>query len=184
MAQVLQHSLFGKCDSADQVAEYILEMEKIREELPYEIDGIVIKVNEYSVQDELGFTAKFPKWATAYKFKALEATTILEDIFLTVGRTGKITPNAQLTPVSLMGSTISRATLHNAEYIKTKDIRIGDEVVVIKAGDVIPRVERSLIEKRNGQMEYIVPNICPACNSDLVTIILSHANTKEKRKIF
>ncbi|MGL5020693.1 MAG: NAD-dependent DNA ligase LigA [Mycoplasmatales bacterium] len=155
------------CQGPDEVVEYIKEIEKIRNDLAYEIDGIVIKVNELDVQKDLGFTSKFPKWAIAYKFKSSEATTILEDIFLTVGRTGRITPNAKLMPVNLMGSIISRATLHNFDYIKEKDIRINDEVVIIKAGDIIPRVERVNFEARVDQTSFIMPTVCPICNYSL-----------------
>jgi DNA ligase (NAD+) len=155
------------CKDDFEVIEYIKTIEEIREQLDYEIDGVVIKVNEFDVQKQLGFTAKFPKWAIAYKFKSSEATTLLEDIFLTVGRTGKITPNAALRPVNLMGSTISRATLHNLDYIQEKDIRVNDEVVIIKAGDIIPRVERVNYEARVDQELFIMPKICPACNQDL-----------------
>jgi DNA ligase (NAD+) len=155
------------CKNDLDVIEYIKSIEQIRDQLDYEIDGVVIKINEFDVQKELGFTAKFPKWAVAYKFKSSEATTLLEDIFLTVGRTGKITPNAALKPVNLMGSTISRATLHNLDYIKEKDIRINDEVVIIKAGDIIPRVERVNYEARVDQMKYIMPKNCPSCDQSL-----------------
>jgi DNA ligase (NAD+) len=155
------------CKDDFEVIEYIKTIEEIREQLDYEIDGVVIKVNEFDVQKQLGFTAKFPKWAIAYKFKSSEATTLLEDIFLTVGRTGKITPNAALRPVNLMGSTISRATLHNLDYIQEKDIRVNDEVVIIKAGDIIPRVERVNYEARVDQELFIMPKICPACNQNL-----------------
>ncbi len=162
------------CDSVDDVVAYIDKISEIRHDYNYEIDGIVIKVNEYANQDVLGFTAKYPKWAIAYKFKSEVAQTTLEDIFLTVGRTGKITPNAQLTPVSLMGSTIARATLHNQEYIESKDIRIGDTVNIIKAGDIIPRVESVVKTDEKRQGKYVMPAQCPKCQSELVQIENDH----------
>lgn len=159
------------CQNADEVVKYIEKITDIRHDFGYEIDGIVIKVNEYENQRILGFTAKYPKWAIAYKFKSEEAVTKLEDIFLTVGRTGKVTPNAKLTPVELMGSTIARATLHNLAYIKQKDIRIGDEVVLIKAGDIIPRIER--VETSLGE-PFVMDLHCPKCSSELVQIENDH----------
>ncbi len=161
------------CKNIDEVISYVEEIAEKRHDFEYEIDGIVIKVNEYENQKVLGSTAKYPKWAIAYKFKSEEAITKLEDIFLTVGRTGKITPNAVLTPVELMGSTIARATLHNAVYIKQKDIRIGDDVVIIKAGDIIPRVER-IVENNSRGIEYQINTHCPECNSELVIIENDH----------
>ncbi len=159
------------CTSATEVVEYINELALRRNDLNYEIDGIVIKVNEYSHQQTLGFTSKYPKWAIAYKFASMIAVTKLEDIFLTVGRSGKITPNAKLTPVSLMGSTIARATLHNFEYIASKDIRVGDMVEIIKAGDIIPRVERVITDERTSQsVAYIPETHCPACDSELEVV--------------
>ncbi len=156
------------CDNADQVVEYINRLALMRNDLNYEIDGIVIKVNEYAHQAKLGFTAKYPKWAIAYKFASMVAVTKLEDIFLTVGRTGKVTPNAKLTPVSLMGSTIARATLHNFEYIASKDIRVEDMVEIIKAGDIIPRVERVIVEERtSSSVAYVPETVCPRCAEQL-----------------
>lgn len=156
------------CKDASEVVDYINELALKRHDLNYEIDGIVIKVNEYEHQATLGFTSKYPKWAIAYKFASMVAKTKLEDIFLTVGRTGKITPNAQLTPVSLMGSTIARATLHNFEYIASKDIRVGDMVEIIKAGDIIPRVEKAIIEERTSQSKPYIPETeCPRCGTQL-----------------
>ena len=128
------------CQNIDEVIEYIQEITEKRESLPYEIDGVVIKVNDLERQERLGFTAKVPKWAIAYKFPAEEVITKLDDIIFTIGRTGQITPNAVLEPVRVAGSTVQRATLHNEDNVKTKDIRIGDYVVVRKAGDVIPEV--------------------------------------------
>lgn len=159
------------CNDPQAVIAYIEKVTSNRHELDYEIDGIVIKVNEYKYQQQLGFTSKYPKWATAFKFASSVAITKLEDIFLTVGRTGKITPNAQLTPVALMGSTLSRATLHNFEYIQSKDIRVGDTVEIIKAGDIIPRVERVLTEERNSDsVKYILETHCPRCQQQLEII--------------
>lgn len=159
------------CQSVKEVQDYIVQMSQKRELLPYDIDGIVIKVNEYDVQQQLGFTSKFPKWAIAYKFASERAITELEDIVLTVGRTGKITPNAYLKSVNLMGSTISRASLHNFDYILQKDIRIGDTVEIIKAGDIIPRVERVIIEERKLDAPmFEIPSTCPVCLSELTTI--------------
>lgn len=156
------------CANASEVIQYIEDMTIRRNDLDYEIDGIVIKVNEYNHQQQLGFTSKYPKWATAFKFASSVATTKLEDIFLTVGRTGKITPNAQLTPVNLMGSTIARATLHNFEYIHSKDIRVGDTVEIIKAGDIIPRVEKVILDKRSlDSQAYVIESTCPRCNNQL-----------------
>ena len=155
----------------DDICNYIDEVAKIRHELPYEIDGMVIKVNRYDIQEDLGYTTRVPKWAIAYKFPPEEVTSIVEDIFITVGRTGKCTPNAKLKSVKLQGSTISYATLHNEDMIKQKDIRINDTVVIRKAGDIIPEVVRSLKEKRNGQQfPDIFPEFCPVCGSKLLRL--------------
>lgn len=162
------------CQDIDAVIAYINEITALRESLDYEIDGIVIKVNEYELQTQLGNTAKYPRWATAYKFKSSSAKTKLEDILLTVGRSGKITPNAILTPTYLMGSVISKATLHNFNYIKEKDIRIGDSVKIIKAGDVIPRVESVCLEERDQQQPYIMPTTCPVCDCELTKVEGDH----------
>lgn len=162
------------CHSIDEVIHYINAITDMRETLDYEIDGIVIKVNEYKLQEQLGNTSKYPRWATAYKFKSSSATTTLEDILLTVGRSGKITPNAILTPTYLMGSVISRATLHNLNYIQEKDIRIGDQVEIIKAGDVIPRVERVVMSERKDQQPYIMPTTCPVCHTELIKVEADH----------
>ncbi len=158
-----------KVNGINELLEYINYWTENRNNLPYEIDGIVIKLDNIDNQQRLGFTAKYPKWATAYKFPATEVLTKLKEIKFTVGRTGQITPNAILEPVRLMGSIISKATLHNEEYIKMKDIRIGDIVSVIKSGDVIPRVEKTIIERRNGdEIQFVMTKNCPICNSDLV----------------
>ena len=152
-----------------QLLTYINGWTVNRNNLAYEIDGIVIKLNNLQDQQKAGFTTKHPKWATAYKFPAELVLTKLKDIKMTVGRTGQVTPNAILEPVILMGSTISKATLHNEEYIKMKDIRIGDTVAIRKAGDVIPRVEKVIFERRSGEeVEFVVPDVCPICGAKLV----------------
>ncbi|MBQ7890100.1 MAG: NAD-dependent DNA ligase LigA [Erysipelotrichaceae bacterium] len=154
--------------NVDEIWAFIEELTAIRYDLPYDIDGVVIKVNSYATQRQLGFTSRTPKWAVAYKFPAEEKETILEDIFLTVGRTGKITPNAQLTPLFLAGTKVGFAQLHNEDMIKEKDIRIGDVVVVRKAGDIIPEVVRSAPDKRNGtQVPYVFPKECPVCHHQI-----------------
>ncbi len=158
-----------KVSNISELLEYINYWTVHRKELPYEIDGIVIKVNDISLQKRLGYTVKVPKWATAYKFPALEVITKLKDIICTVGRTGKITPNAILEPVRIAGSTISKATLHNEDNIINKDIRVGDFVVVRKAGDVIPEVVRPVIERRDGtEKAFAMIKKCPICGSILV----------------
>lgn len=155
-------------DNIDEIYDYILKTIEKRHELPYEIDGMVVKVNRYDIQKELGFTSRVPKWAIAYKFPPEEVRTIIEDIFITVGRTGKCTPNAKLKSVKLQGSTVSYATLHNEDMIKEKDIRINDTVIVRKAGDIIPEVVRSIKEDRNGnQIPYVFPDVCPICHSKI-----------------
>ena len=152
-----------------EVIEYIEEKAKQRPTLPYDIDGIVIKVNSIEQQQKLGYTAKYPKWATAYKFPAEEVLTKLTDIIFTVGRTGQITPNAVLEPVIVAGSTISRATLHNEDYVKEKDLKIGDIVSIRKAGDVIPEVVEVKKERRTGQeKDFKMITTCPMCNTNLV----------------
>lgn len=152
-----------------EVIEYIEEKAKQRPTLPYDIDGIVIKVNSIEQQQKLGYTAKYPKWATAYKFPAEEVLTKLTDIIFTVGRTGQITPNAVLEPVIVAGSTISRATLHNEDYVKEKDLKIGDIVSIRKAGDVIPEVVEVKKERRTGKEKgFEMITTCPMCNTNLV----------------
>jgi DNA ligase (NAD+) len=151
------------------VLEFIDEWTKKRDSLPYEIDGIVIKVNNIRDQQRLGYTAKYPKWATAYKFPATEVVTKLKDIIFTVGRTGQITPNAVLEPVLVQGSVISRATLHNEKNVIDKDIKIGDMVVIRKAGDVIPEVVSVKEERRDGsEKNFEMIDTCPICGSKLV----------------
>ena len=156
-------------NSIEQVLEFIEEKGKERSNLAYDIDGIVIKVDSIEEQQRLGFTAKYPKWATAYKFPAVEVLTKLTDIIFTVGRTGQITPNAVLEPVIVAGSTISRATLHNEEYVKEKELKIGDIVSIRKAGDVIPEVVEVKKERRTGsEIEFKMIENCPMCNTKLV----------------
>ena len=153
----------------NKVLDYIDEKTAIRKDLPYDIDGIVIKVNDISKQKELGSTAKYPKWCTAYKFPAEEVLTELKDIIFTVGRTGQITPNAVLNPTLVQGSTISRATLHNEDYVLEKDLRIGDIVSIRKAGDVIPEVVEAKKERRKGtEIPFKMIDTCPMCNTKLV----------------
>lgn len=155
-------------NNINEVLEFIEEKSKIREELPYDIDGIVIKVNDIASQEKLGFTARYPKWAVAYKFPAKEVLTKLTDIIFTVGRTGQITPNAVLEPVIVAGSTISRATLHNEDYVIAKDLKIGDIVSIRKAGDVIPEVVEPKVERRTGlEKEFEMIDTCPMCGSHL-----------------
>lgn len=156
-------------NNVDEVIDYINKWTELRPTLPYEIDGIVIKVNDINDQNKLGFTARTPKWAVAYKFPATEVTTRLIDIIFTVGRTGKITPNAVLEPVKVAGSTIARATLHNEDNVLVKDIRKGDIVVIRKAGDVIPEVVRSIKERRTGSEErFRMIDTCPICHTKLI----------------
>ncbi len=156
-------------NSIEEVLQFIDEKTQSRDKLPYDIDGIVIKVNNIKDQQKLGFTAKYPKWATAYKFPAVEVLTKLKDIIFTVGRTGQITPNAVLDPVIVAGSTISRATLHNEDYVKEKDLKIGDIVSIRKAGDVIPEVVEVKKERRTGEeKDFEMIKNCPMCNSLLI----------------
>ena len=153
----------------DNVWKYIEDITNKRNDLPYDIDGIAIKVNNMELYDVIGVTAKTPKYSIAYKFPAEEVITKLNDIIFTVGRTGKITPNAVLDPVKVAGSTVSAATLHNEDFVKNKDIRIGDYVVIRKAGDVIPEVVRPLFERRKGdEKEFQMAEKCPYCNSVLI----------------
>ncbi|MDQ2046971.1 NAD-dependent DNA ligase LigA [Enterococcus faecium] len=157
------------CHSIDEVCSYIEEYHDKRVDLPYEIDGIVIKVNEFSLQDQLGFTVKAPRWAAAYKFPPEEVETLIENIEWTVGRTGVVTPTAIMTPVRVAGTTVSRASLHNGDYIKLKDIRLKDTVLIYKAGDIIPEVSQVVLDKRpKDSEEYQLPTHCPVCGSELV----------------
>ncbi|HEK9984508.1 TPA: NAD-dependent DNA ligase LigA [Streptococcus equi subsp. zooepidemicus] len=154
--------------SMNDIWDFIQSIEASREELPYEIDGVVVKVNQLAIQEELGFTVKAPRWAIAYKFPAEEKEAEIVSVDWTVGRTGVVTPTANLTPVQLAGTTVSRATLHNVDYIAEKDIRIGDTVVVYKAGDIIPAVLRVVEAKRSNQTPMPIPIACPSCQSQLV----------------
>ena len=155
-------------ESIDEVWDFIQEVGQEREKLPYDIDGVVIKVNDLAGQEELGFTVKAPKWAIAYKFPAEEKEAQLLSVDWTVGRTGVVTPTANLTPVQLAGTTVSRATLHNVDYIAEKDIRKDDTVIVYKAGDIIPAVLRVVDSKRVSEEKLDIPTNCPSCGSDLL----------------
>ncbi|MFG6495701.1 NAD-dependent DNA ligase LigA [Fictibacillus sp. UD] len=157
-----------KCGNIEEVIEYVNSWQEKRPDLPYEIDGIVIKVNSLYQQEELGFTAKNPRWAIAYKFPAEEVVTKLEGIELNVGRTGVVTPTALLQPVLVAGTTVKRASLHNEDLIREKDIKIGDYVVVKKAGDIIPEVVNVITERRTGdETDFNMPTECPECESKL-----------------
>ncbi|VPL79376.1 DNA ligase [Streptococcus pneumoniae] len=155
-------------ENIDEIWNFIQEVGQERENLPYDIDGVVIKVNDLASQEELGFTVKTPKWAVAYKFPAEEKEAQLLSVDWTVGRTGVVTPTANLTPVQLAGTTVSRATLHNVDYIAEKDIRKDDTVIVYKAGDIIPAVLRVVESKRVSEEKLDIPTNCPSCNSDLL----------------
>ena len=154
--------------SMDEVWQFIGQITQERDQLPYDIDGVVIKVNDLVMQEELGFTVKAPKWAIAYKFPAEEKEAQLLSVDWTVGRTGVVTPTANLTPVQLAGTTVSRATLHNVDYIAEKDIRKGDTVIVYKAGDIIPAVLQVVESKRQSEEKLEIPKNCPSCNSELI----------------
>ena len=155
-------------ENIDEIWDFIQKVGQERENLPYDIDGVVIKVNDLASQEELGFTVKAPKWAVAYKFPAEEKEAQLLSVDWTVGRTGVVTPTANLTPVQLAGTTVSRATLHNVDYIAEKDIRKDDTVIVYKAGDIIPAVLRVVESKRVSEEKLDIPTNCPSCNSDLL----------------
>ena len=155
-------------ENIDEIWDFIQEVGEKRENLPYDIDGVVIKVNDLAGQEELGFTVKAPKWAVAYKFPAEEKEAQLLSVDWTVGRTGVVTPTANLTPVQLAGTTVSRATLHNVDYIAEKDIRKDDTVIVYKAGDIIPAVLRVVESKRVSEEKLDIPTNCPSCDSDLL----------------
>lgn len=157
------------CSNIDEVIKSIQELGEMRGELPFEIDGIVIKVNNLKDREKLGQTAKAPRWAVAYKYPAEKKKTKLIDIIVQVGRTGAITPTAILEPVRIAGSTVSRATLHNEDYIRQKDIRIGDSVIIQKAGDIIPEVVEVVLEERDGdEVIFNMPTKCPECGGDVV----------------
>ena len=155
-------------EDMEQIWEFIQKVAQLREDLPYDIDGIVIKVNDLAVQEELGFTVKAPKWAVAYKFPAEEKEAKILSVDWTVGRTGVVTPTANLTPVQLAGTTVSRATLHNVDYIAEKDIHQEDTVIVYKAGDIIPAVLRVVKDKRVSDQALAIPTHCPSCQSELL----------------
>jgi len=160
-----------RCSTIEEVMAFIEHWTENRPNLAYEIDGIVIKVDRYAQQDELGYTAKSPRWAIAYKFPAEEVVTTLLDIDLTVGRTGVVTPTAILTPVQVAGTTVQRASLHNEDLIRDKDIRLGDTVIIRKAGDIIPQVVGVLIEQRpEDSVPFEMPKNCPVCDSELIRI--------------
>ncbi|MBQ6655620.1 MAG: NAD-dependent DNA ligase LigA [Erysipelotrichaceae bacterium] len=156
------------CRNVDEVWQFIQQISAQRDDLAYDIDGMVIKVNDLQAQSELGFTQKYPRWAIAYKFPAEEVTTQLLDIFCTVGRTGKVTPNAHLSPVTLAQTSVEYATLHNENFIRERDIRVGDQVVVHKAGDIIPEVVKVVLERRRPDSRpYVFPSVCPVCGEQL-----------------
>ena len=155
-------------EDMEQIWDFIQKVAQLREDLPYDIDGIVIKVNDLAVQEELGFTVKAPKWAVAYKFPAEEKEAKILSVDWTVGRTGVVTPTANLTPVQLAGTTVSRATLHNVDYIAEKDIHQDDTVIVYKAGDIIPAVLRVVKDKRVSDQALAIPTHCPSCQSELL----------------
>ena len=157
-----------KCQTIDEVWNYIETIGAKRQELPYEIDGMVIKVNDFATQEEIGYTVKAPRWAIAYKFPAEEAQTVVRDVEWTVGRTGVVTPTAVMDPVQLAGTTVRRASLHNIDLMKERDIRLEDTVVIHKAGDIIPEVTRVIFEKRSATSQpYEFPTTCPVCHEKL-----------------
>lgn len=157
------------CQNIEEVWAYIQEFQQKRSDLPYEIDGVVIKVNDFAQQNKLGFTVRAPRWAIAYKFPPEEVETTVEDIEWTIGRTGVVTPTAVMTPVKVAGTTVSRASLHNRDFIELKDIRLNDRVVIYKAGDIIPEVAYVLVDKRpKDSVPYPIPTHCPVCASELV----------------
>ena len=153
-----------------EARKYFNYINNLRPTLPYEIDGIVFKVNEYNLQKEIGYTSKAPKWSIAYKFQSIEAITTLKSVSFQVGRTGVITPVAELKPISIGGVTVSRASLHNMDEIDKKDVHIGDYVFVKRAGDVIPDIDRVVLNKRKHVKKIIMPKICPACNTNIIKI--------------
>ena len=162
---------FKVCKNIKEVLDYIKDFELLKKKLDYDTDGVVVKVNNLKLYKEIGFTAKTPRWAIAYKFAPEEVVTKLVDIIFSVGRTGKVTPNAVLEPVLVSGSIVGRATLHNEQFVIDKNIRIGDYVVLRKAGEVIPEVVRSIVERRNGkEIKFEMATNCPICNSKLSQI--------------
>ena len=163
--------IYKVCKNINEVISYIKEFEKVRNTLDFDTDGVVVKVNDLKLYKEIGFTAKTPRWATAFKFPAEEVVTKLTNIIFSVGRTGKVTPNAVLEPVFVAGTTVQRATLHNEQFVLDKDIRIGDFVVIRKAGEIIPEVVKPLLEKRTGQeIKFEMISECPICNSPISKI--------------
>ena len=152
----------------EQVMEFVIQTDAVRDSLPYEIDGVVMKVDRVALQDELGFTGKAPRWAIAYKFAARAGETQIEDILVQVGRTGKLTPVAALKPVSIGGTTVTRATLHNMDEIERLGVKIGDWVEVVRGGDVIPKVVKVLEDKPRGTREFHMPERCPECGGHVV----------------
>ena len=157
------------CQNIDEVMDYAKSWNEKREDIDYDIDGVVVKVNSLEQQARLGATARTPRWATAYKFPAKQGTTVVKDIIVQVGRTGALTPVALLEPVELAGSVVARATLHNEDIIRSKDIRIGDTVVVEKGGDIIPEVVKVITDRRTGnEREFRMPTTCPECGSDVI----------------
>lgn len=162
---------FKLCKTLEEVLEYVAVWEKKRDTLDYEIDGVVIKVNSIEQQNKLGATAKTPRWANAFKFKALQVETIINDVTWQIGRTGAITPVAELSPVVLAGTTVSRATLHNVDEIERKDIRINDAVFIEKGGDIIPKVISVITEKRDEKSAPLsIPTNCPSCSTKLIRL--------------
>lgn len=156
------------CRSAGEIWQFVQEIAAQRDSLPYDIDGIVIKVNDLAAQQALGATVKYPRWCTAYKFPAQEAVTVVRDIYCTVGRTGRITPNVRFDPVEIAQTTVEYASLHNEDYIKEKDIRLGDSIVVHKAGDIIPEVVSVVVDRRPADSQpYAFPKVCPVCGMPL-----------------
>lgn len=165
------NSLRRNCETTEEILSFIEEIAELRQELPYEIDGVVIKVNSTRQQDALGFTVRAPRWATAYKFKAEVATTTVQEVEWTVGRTGVVTPTAIMDPVTLAGSVVQRATLHNVDFIESLDVRLGDSVQIHKAGDIIPEIISVNIEERTETSEPLeIPKECPVCQSELVRL--------------
>ncbi|KMK75299.1 NAD-dependent DNA ligase LigA [Alkalihalobacillus pseudalcaliphilus] len=161
----------ARCNHIDEVIEYVNKWVEKRQDLPYDIDGIVIKLDSIEQQEQLGFTAKSPRWAIAYKFPAEEVVTTLREIELSIGRTGVITPTAILDPVVVAGTTVKRASLHNEDLIREKDIKLGDTVVIKKAGDIIPEVVNVLVDKRDGsERDFAMPTHCPECDGGLVRL--------------
>lgn len=157
------------CHSADEIIERIAYWDTERHNLPYDTDGMVIKVNAFEDQEQLGATVKDPRWATAFKYPPEEVETIVKDITINIGRTGVLTPTAELEPVFVSGTNVARATLHNEDFIKDKDIRIGDHVMIHKAAEIIPEVIKSLPEKRTGsEIEFTMPSHCPICDSPTI----------------